>query len=58
MFLGPVFDLYQQLIDEGCLPQQKLTCDPLPYDKNVPQDAVSKVCRKQSRFQMPPHIWP
>ena len=46
MFLGPVFDLYQQLIDEGCLPQQKLTCDPLPYDKNVPQDAVSKVVAK------------
>ena len=46
MFLGPVFDLYQQLIDEGCLPQQKLTCDPLPYDKNVPQNAVSKVVAK------------
>ena len=46
MFLGPVFDLYQQLIDDGCLPKQKLTCDPLPYDKNVPQGAVSKAVAK------------
>lgn len=45
-FLGPVFDLYQKLIDEGCLPQQKLTCDPLPYDPKVPQSPVSKVVAK------------
>ena len=29
-FLGPVFDLYQKLIDEGCLAGQKFTCDPKP----------------------------
>ena len=48
MFLGPVFDLYQQLIDEGCLPQQKLTCDPLPYDKNVPQTRSPRSWRRSS----------
>ncbi len=45
-FLGPVFDLYQKLIDEGCLSGQKFTCDPRPYDKNVPQSPVQKTAAK------------
>ncbi|MGN1418335.1 MAG: aconitase X [Acutalibacteraceae bacterium] len=45
-FLGPVFDLYQKLIDEGCLSGQKFTCDPRPYDKNVPQNPVQKLAAK------------
>ena len=45
-FLGPVFDLYQKLIDEGCLSGQKFTCDPRPYDKNVPQSPVQKAVAK------------
>ena len=55
-FLGPVFELYQKLIDEGCLSQQKFTCDPRPYDKNVPQSlpqkAVAKIMfGKQNRYE-------
>ncbi len=55
-FLGPVFDLYQKLIDEGCLAGQKFTCDPRPYDKNVPQSALQKtvakfVFGKQARYE-------
>ena len=55
-FLGPVFDLYQKLIDEGCLSGQKFTCDPRPYDKNVPQNALQKtvakfVFGKQARYE-------
>ena len=45
-FLGPVFDLYQKLIDEGCLSGQKFTCDPRPYDKNVPQNPLQKAVAK------------
>ena len=45
-FLGPVFDLYQKLIDEGCLAGQKFTCDPKPYDPKVPQSPIQKVAAK------------
>ncbi len=55
-FLGPVFDLYQKLIDEGCLAGQKFTCDPRPYDKKIPQSPVQKtvakaVFGKQARYE-------
>ena len=55
-FLGPVFDLFQKLIDEGCLSGQKFTCDPRPYDKNVPQSLLQKgvakaVFGKQVRYE-------
>ena len=55
-FLGPVFDLYQKLIDDGCLSGQKFTCDPRPYDKNVPQSLLQKavakvVFGKQARYE-------
>lgn len=54
-FLGPVFDLYQQLIDDGCVSGQKFTCDPRPYDPKVPQSPVQKAaCKfiygKQGRY--------
>ena len=45
-FLGPVFDLYQKLIDEGCISAQKLTCDPRPYDPAVPQNPIQKTVSK------------
>ena len=34
--MGPVFELMQQLIDAGCLSQQKFSVDPRPLDKKVP----------------------
>ncbi len=45
-FLGPCFDLYQKLIDDGCLSAQKFTCDPRPYDPKVPQKPLNKVVSK------------
>ncbi len=45
-FLGPVFDLYQKLIDDGCLAGQKFTCDPRPYDPKVPQNPLQKAVAK------------
>ena len=34
--MTPVFDLMQQLIDNGAVSQQKFSVDPRPVDKNVP----------------------
>lgn len=45
-FLGAEFDLYQKLIDEGCLSKQKFTVDPRPYDPKVPQNAIEKLSTK------------
>ena len=50
VFLGPVFDLYQQLIDDGCLSGQKFTCDPRPYDPAVPQSPIAKIAAKGIYF--------
>ena len=55
-FLGPVFDLYQKLIDDGCVAGQKFTCDPRPYDPAVPQNPLQKlvakaVFGKQKRYE-------
>ena len=55
--LGPVYDLYQQLIDEGLLSRQKFTADPKPLDKKVPSTLLEDVVfRKimythQSRYE-------
>ena len=55
--LGPVSDLYQQLIDEGLLSRQKFTADPKPLDKKVPSTLLEDVVfRKimythQSRYE-------
>ncbi len=55
-FLGAVFDLYQKLIDDGCLSGQKFTVDPKPYDPKVPQGPIEKVASKfiygqQNRYE-------
>ncbi len=34
--MTPVFDLMQQLIDDGAISQQQFSVDPRPLDKNVP----------------------
>ena len=41
--LGPVYDLYQKLLDEGLLSQQKFTADPRPLDKNVPSSFLEDI---------------
>ena len=45
--MKPVYDLMDQLIEAGALPQQQFTVDPKPLDPNIPtnllQDAVFKL---------------
>ena len=41
--LGPVYDLYQKLLDEGLLSKQKFTADPRPLDKNVPSSFLEDI---------------
>ncbi|MDO4810402.1 MAG: aconitase X [Eubacteriales bacterium] len=45
--MKPVYDLMDQLIEAGALPQQQFTVDPKPLDPNIPtnllQDVVFKV---------------
>ena len=45
--LGPVLDVFDEIIDAGLVNGQKFTADPRPLDKNVPsnllEDAVFKI---------------
>ncbi len=41
--IGPVYDLMNQLIESGCVSQQKFSVDPRPLDKNVPANALQKL---------------
>lgn len=54
--MGPVYDLYDQLLQAGAVSKQPFSADPLPLDKNVPssllQDLVFKIMYKQqSRYE-------
>ena len=48
--LTPVYDLYQKLIDEGLLSQQKFTADPRPLDKKVPSSLLDDVVFKHIMY--------
>ena len=48
--LSPVYDLYQKLIDEGLLSQQKFTADPRPLDKKVPSSLLDYVVFKHIMY--------
>ena len=48
--LSPVYDLYQKLIDEGLLSQQKFTADPRPLDKKVPSSLLDDVVFKHIMY--------
>jgi len=41
--MKPVFELMQQLIDNGALSQQQFSVDPRPVDKNVPANFLQKL---------------
>jgi predicted aconitase len=41
--MKPVFELMQQLIDDGAVSQQKFSVDPRPVDKNVPANFLQKL---------------
>jgi len=49
--MGPVYDLYDQLLEAGAVSRQPFSADPLPLDKFVPssflQDVVFKIMYKQ-----------
>lgn len=54
--MGPVYDLYDQLINAGVVSKQEFTADPLPLDPNVPsgpiRDIVFKIMYKyQDRYE-------
>ena len=48
--LTPVYDLYQKLLDEGLLSQQKFTADPRPLDKKVPSSLLDDVVFKHIMY--------
>ena len=41
--MSPVYDLMQQLLDEGVSSQQKFSVDPRPIDKNVPANFLQNL---------------
>ena len=41
--IGPIYDLMEQLIEEGAISKQKFSCDPRPLDKNVPANLLQKL---------------
>ena len=41
--MSPVYDLIQQLIDEGVVSGQKFSVDPRPLDKNVPKNLLQNL---------------
>ncbi len=41
--IGPIYDLMDQLIEEGAISKQKFSCDPRPLDKNVPANILQKL---------------
>ena len=48
--LGPVYDLYQKLLDEGLLSAQKFTADPRPLDKHVPSTLLDDIVFKKIMY--------
>ena len=55
--LGPVLDVFDEIIDAGLVDGQKFTADPRPLDKNVPTNLLEDVVFKkimytdQARFE-------
>ena len=48
--LGSVYDLFDKLIAEGAVSDQKFTVDPRPYDKNVPSNLLQKFIFKNFMY--------
>ena len=49
--MKPVYDLYDELIQGGALPQQKFTADPLPLDPNVPSNPLQNFVFNQLMYK-------
>ena len=48
--LGPVLDLFDEIIDAGLTDGQKFTADPRPLDKNVPSNLVEDIVFKKIMY--------
>ena len=48
--LGPVLDLFDELIDAGLTDGQKFTADPRPLDKNVPSSLIEDIVFKKIMY--------
>jgi len=48
--LGPVLDLFDELIDSGVTAGQKFTADPRPLDKNVPSNLLEDFVFKKIMY--------
>ena len=48
--LGPVLDLFDQIIDAGLTDGQKFTADPRPLDKNVPSSLLDDIVFKKIMY--------
>ena len=48
--MKPVFDLMQQLIDNGAVSGQKFSVDPRPMDKNVPANFLQNIVFNQFMY--------
>ena len=52
--MDPVYDLYDQILSAGILPEQKFTADPKPLDPNVPSSPLvfkKLMYNRQDRYE-------
>ncbi len=48
--LGPVLDVFDEIIDAGLTDGQKFTADPRPLDKNVPSNLIEDIVFKKLMY--------
>lgn len=48
--MDPVYDLYDQILSAGILPEQKFTADPKPLDPNVPSSPLEDLVFKKLMY--------
>ena len=48
--LGPVYDLFDQMLEAGAPSQQKFSVDPRPMDKNVPSNLLQDIVFKKIMY--------
>ncbi len=48
--MDPVYDLYDEILSAGILPEQKFTADPKPMDPNVPSSPLDNLVFKKLMY--------
>lgn len=48
--LGPVLDVFDEIIDAGLTDRQKFSADPRPLDKNVPSNLLEDIIFKKIMY--------